>query len=260
MGGAEEARMVAVLHVLAVGHEDARRGARLGEHLAHQRQVEPQRMGEAQALGEARRVDVHDHVDQGLHLSGPARRADVPQQLAAVGQRLQQRAHAFEDRVRPAHHEVQGPVAGLVDAGSHAGLERRRARLDGTLLHLHVRRRTQRRAVHEHAPLRAGQQRVALAREDAVHRRVVRHHGEHDVGARRDAGERARGRRAQLPRQLLRHARPRVMHHRDVEPAVLQATGHVGPHSAEADQSNSCSHGNVLLREMGTDRTWKGKP
>ena len=80
----EEAGVLPIDHVLAVGRDHARGGARLREHLQEHVRVEPERGTQSKSLRKARGIDVHDHVDQGLHLSGGARGPDVAEQLPAV--------------------------------------------------------------------------------------------------------------------------------------------------------------------------------
>ena len=53
--GGEETAVVAILHVFAVGLQDARGGAGLRENFAQHREIEPERVAQTQALRRARR-------------------------------------------------------------------------------------------------------------------------------------------------------------------------------------------------------------
>ena len=75
--GREKARVLAVLHVLAVSPQHGRIGARLGEHLPQRRQVQAEGGAQTQSFRQGGGVAVHDHVDQRLHFGGFARRAEV---------------------------------------------------------------------------------------------------------------------------------------------------------------------------------------
>jgi hypothetical protein len=77
MRGAEEAGMFAILHVFAVGLQDARIGAGLRKNFAEHREVKAERLAEAEAFREAGGVDVHDHVDERFDVRGLAGGSDV---------------------------------------------------------------------------------------------------------------------------------------------------------------------------------------
>ena len=70
--GGEETGVIAVLHVFAIGLENARVGAGLGENFAQHGEIKPERGTEAEAFREPGGVDVHDHVDERLHFRGLA--------------------------------------------------------------------------------------------------------------------------------------------------------------------------------------------
>ena len=84
VGAGEETGVVAVLHVLAVGLEHAGVGAGLRKHFAEHGEIKPERGSEAETLGESGGVDIHDHVDQSLHLRGLAGGADVAERNAEI--------------------------------------------------------------------------------------------------------------------------------------------------------------------------------
>ena len=86
--GGEEAGVVAVLHVFAVGLEHARIGAGLGKDFAQHREIEPERVAEAEAFGESGGVDVHHHVDERLDLRRLAGAADVAQRRRSASRRI----------------------------------------------------------------------------------------------------------------------------------------------------------------------------
>ena len=67
---------------------------------------------ESEALGEAGGVDVHDHVDERLHLRGLAGVADVAQGGAEI---LQDGLHLVEGGLVAGTHEIERAVAGLRD-------------------------------------------------------------------------------------------------------------------------------------------------
>ena len=67
--------MLAILHVLAVGFENARVGTGLGKNFAEHREIETERIAERETFGKSGGIDVHDHVNERLHLGGLARAA-----------------------------------------------------------------------------------------------------------------------------------------------------------------------------------------
>ena len=93
--GGEKAGVVAVLHVFAVGFEHARVCAGLLRNFAQHRQIKPERVAEAETFGEPGGVDVHDHVNQRLHLGGFACFSDE----ANLGGKLFQNRFGFSERV-----------------------------------------------------------------------------------------------------------------------------------------------------------------
>ena len=147
----------------------------------------PERVAEAEPFGQPRGIDVHHHVDERFDLRGAPRLADV----------LQRCAHLLKHRLEPlvglapaADHQVERAVARLRNRAGHAGLQRFRAGCLREPFDLDVRLRRDRRAVDEEFSGGVGKQRVFGRRKDLVHRRVVGHDRDDDVGERGDARQR----------------------------------------------------------------------
>src|ERR1043166_94609 len=100
----EEAGVLAVLHVFAVGREHTGIGAGLGKNFAQHGEVKPQRVAQRESLGESSSVDVHHHVHEGLHLRGLTGSADVAQEPAAVAELFEERFQFVEGRLLAAAH------------------------------------------------------------------------------------------------------------------------------------------------------------
>src|SRR5690606_25973920 len=84
--GGEVAGVVAVDHVFAVGGRHAGGGAGLGKDFEQHGRIETERRAQAEAFGKAGGVDVHDHVDERLHLAGGAGGTDVAEEFAVVAE------------------------------------------------------------------------------------------------------------------------------------------------------------------------------
>ena len=69
--------MIASDHVFAVGLKHTRIRTGLREDLHQQFQIEAQCLAHAQSLGKTGGIDVHHHIDQGLHLSRFARASHI---------------------------------------------------------------------------------------------------------------------------------------------------------------------------------------
>ena len=236
MLGGEPAIVLAGDHVATVGLEDAGIGPGLGEDFADHFQVVTEGGGEAEPFGEAGGVDVHHHVDEGLHLGGFSDRTDVAQ---AEGKILEELEMLVIDGLVGTDHEVELAVAGVADAARHAGFDGGGAGLLRGLGHGLLDAGGEGRAIDEGAALRAGEEVVALAEEDLLHRGVVGHDGEDDVGLGGDVGELFAGGRAQFRGEGLRGLGVHIVDGGDFVLEIVEAAGHIGPHASDADKSNA---------------------
>ena len=228
--------MLPRLHVATVGLQHPAVGAGLRENFANQIQIQSQGTGEAQTFGQPCRIDVHHHVDQRLDLSRFASRAAIPE---VHRHQLQQRLKLFKGLLAATTHEVQRPLTGLRDRAGHTAFHRVGARRFSRFFHFLLQTRAQRRAVDEGFARRIDQQVVFSRKENAAHRRIIRHHREHHISRRRHIGQLRHGRRPQLSGHFLRHRRVDVVDCRNLITNFLETTGHVRSHTADADEGNA---------------------
>ena len=107
----------------------------MGENFAEHREIQAEGGAEAEAFGEAGGVDVHDHVDERLHLRGLAGGADVAEGGAEI---FEDGLDAIEGGFFAGAHEIERAVAGLGNRGSHAAFEGNGADGFGAALNLDV--------------------------------------------------------------------------------------------------------------------------
>lgn len=238
VGAGEEAGVIAVHHVLAIGDEHAGVCAGLGEDFHDLLEIVTEGGGEAEAFRETGGVDVHHHVHERLHFSGLARAPDVAHELAFIAELLEHRLHLGESLFITADHEVERAVAGLVDAGGHAGFERIGLGLAREFLHLHVDLGRERGAIDEDATGGVLQQIVFLIREDVELGLVIGDDGDDDIGEFRDARERGAGGGADLGGEFCGGFLAHIIDGADRVAAFLEATSHVGTHATDPDESN----------------------
>jgi hypothetical protein len=247
MGTREEAGVVAVHHVFAIGDEHTGIGSRLRENFHDLLEIVTKRSGEAEAFRETGGVDVHHHVHERLHFRRPTGSADVTEQLAFIAQLFEQWLHFAESRFRTADHEIEGAVARLIDAGRHAGFERFRLGFSGQFGHLHVDLGGQSGAIDEHATGCTLEEVVLLVRENVQLGLVIGDHGDHDIGEFGDLGEGGASRAANFGREFGGGAGTHVIERADGVAAFLQATGHVRTHTTDTDESNFLWHKIIQL-------------
>ena len=78
--------MLAVLHVFAIGLQNARSGAGFGKNFAQHGEIEPERVAQAKTFRQASGIDVHHHVDQRFYLRRFASFPDVANSFAKLFQ------------------------------------------------------------------------------------------------------------------------------------------------------------------------------
>ena len=99
--GGKEAAVVAVLHIFAIGFQDARRRAGLRKDFTERFQIKSKRVAQRESFGKAGGVDVHHHVDQCFHFCRLTRFTNK------THRRRQLAKHRFcfpEGRLGPAAH------------------------------------------------------------------------------------------------------------------------------------------------------------
>ena len=234
VGGGEETVVVADDHVFGVGFEHARVGSGLAENVAEHFEVDPEGVADAEAFGECGGVNVHDHVDECFDLRGFAGRADVVERFAHV---VEEWLGGIKEGFFAADHEEEFAVTRLRYAGGHAGFEALGADFGGGCIELLVHGRCERGAVDKGAAFGGGEE-VIRAEENGIHRLIVGHDGEDDVGMGGDLGQLAVGRRADFCRELGGDCFVNVEDRSYVVAFVLEAASHVGAHAAEADESD----------------------
>ena len=238
--GGEVAVVGAILHVFAVGFEDLGGGAGLGEDFAEGVEVEAEGVAQPEAFGEAGGVDVHDHVDERLDLSGLAGGADEARGSAQV---REDGLHAGKDVGAAAAHEVEGAGAGLGNGGSHAGFEGNGAGGAGAALDLEVGAGGEGGAVDENFAGGAGEKGVAGFGEDGELGGVVGHHGDDDLGGGGDGGERQGVGGAEFLGEGGGRGGMAIVNGDHEVAAVVKATGHVGAHATDSDEGYFLGHG-----------------
>ncbi|MNX80746.1 hypothetical protein D3C86_1124140 [compost metagenome] len=103
-------------------------------------------------------------------------------------------------------------------------------------------------AVDEQLAFGPHEQVVIGLEKDRSHRLVVGDHGEDDVRLGGDLGERLAGLGPQLGSKRDRAIPVQVVERRDRLTAILEATGHVGPHATDADEADPIRHGGSPFR------------
>ena len=244
MRGTEEARVIAVDHVLAVGGQNPGVGPGLAKHLHEGLKIEAQGSAQPESLRKAGGVDVHHHVDQSFDFRRAAGRSDIAHEFSLVAQFGQDRGDAVEGLTVAAAHQIECAGTGLRDGGGHAALERGGVCFFRQLLHGDMGGRRDGGAIDEHLAGRSLEQVVFRSGKDAVHGFVVRHHREDQVGRRGDPGQGGTGLTAQFLGQILRDLTAHVVDDDDVVAGFLEATCHVGAHAAKTDDADSF-HGGV---------------
>jgi hypothetical protein len=111
--------------------------------------------------------------------------------LPGRAQFLEHRPDVIERFAIAAAHQVERPLARLRDRRGHARFDGTRVARSAAFVDAYVRRRRDGRAVHEDRALRGVQKRIGLRvlGENRVHRRVVAHDRDDDVGVRRHLAE-----------------------------------------------------------------------
>src|SRR5260370_833881 len=97
--------------------------------------------------------------------------------------------------------------------------------------------RRYRRAVDENLAFRVPQQAIPSGRENLFHGRVIRDDRDDHVRQITNASERARGFGAQFLGDSLSRFFPSVINYRYLKTLFLQSAGHIGSHSAYADET-----------------------
>ena len=112
--------MISIYHIFAIGLEDARISACLGEYLHQGFEIEPHGLAQAQAFGQTCSIDIHHHVNQRFDLGRLAGFADV-EQVDAHG--IEDGAHFVKNSLLATAHQVEGALARLGDAAGHAAFQ-----------------------------------------------------------------------------------------------------------------------------------------
>ena len=231
----EEAGVVAVLHVLAVGLEDLRVGARLGKHFAQHGEIEPERGAEAEALGKTGGVDVHDHVDEGFYLGGLAGGADVTKGGAEV---FENGLDSIEGGALAGAHQIERSVTGLGNGRSHTALQADGADGAGAALDLYVDLGCERGAVDEGLALGAKKQRVAGLAEDGELGGIVSDDRDDHISGGGDGGEGRRVSRANLGGEGGGAGGVDVVDGGHGVVTLFETAGHVGAHATDSDEGD----------------------
>ena len=231
----EEAGVVAVLHVFAIGLEDLGISARLGKHFAQHGEIEPERGAEAEALGKTGGVDVHDHVDEGFYLGGLAGGADVTKGGAEI---FENGLDSIEGGALAGAHQIERSVTGLGNGRSHTALQADGADGAGAALDLYVDLGCEGGAVDEGLALGSKKQRVAGLAEDGELRGVVSDDGDNHIGGGGNGGEGGRVGGADLTGEGGGTGGVDVVDGGHGVLTLFETAGHVGAHATDSDEGD----------------------
>ena len=231
VGTREEAGVVPVLHVFAISSQDPGVGTCLGKNLAQEGEIKAKRSSETETFGESGGVDIHDHVDECLDLSGLARCTNVAERVAKI---LEDRFRPLECRERSAGHQIESSLAGLGDAGGHAGLERIRTCRVGEGLDITMDFWRDSGAVHKKLTGGADEEAIAALGKDRSHGLVICHDRDDDAGQLGGLGEGFANFRTDLSSQVGGESGVVVVDGCDAVSFVFKTAGHIGSHATDS--------------------------
>ena len=239
VGAREKAGVVAVLHVLAIGFEDAGVGTGLRKNFAQHGEIKPKGGSKSEAFGKSGGIDIHHHVDERLHLRRLTRGSDVAQGNTKV---LKCRFGALESCIRASGHEIQGSFAGLGDARRHAGFERFGTGLVCEGLDIEVNLRRDGGAVDEKFASGSNKQAIALFGEDGSHGLVVGHDSHNHAGEFIHAGQCFGNLSPDFSTQLHSKRSVVVEDCGDIVSLIFETAGHVGAHATDSNECDGFFH------------------
>jgi len=144
----------------------------------------------------------------------------------------------LDDGILPREDEEEGALAGLGDAGGHAGLDGGGAGFAGGGLDLEVDGGGDGGEVEEGLACGGDEEVISLPEEDLPHGAVVADDGEDEISLGGDFGEVLRGVAAELAGEVDRDFAMEIVDGGDVEPLFGEAAGHVRAHPTDADDGD----------------------
>ena len=226
-----------------------------GHHLMHLLQIEPVAPGKRQCLTDAHHVDrAEDLVERLGDLPG----ADRSDERDPRAHRLEHGLHPIEDLLLAPDHDRQRSFLGTDVATADRCVQK----VDSTLLQpsrdvaRYIRR--DRAHVDERGTRLSFECRAAIAEQDRLDVRRVRHDGDHDILA-RGTLQRRRGHLRPVRGQFL-SLRGRAVVDRHLVASLQQMPGHGSTHDPQPDESDLKTHESSSLPVDESGRSFRLSP